>query len=58
MTTRTWAEIRADMLSRLSPEERARWEKTVRAAVDRYLSEIRRYRGIHRIRKMYRVRRR
>lgn len=53
---RTWAEVKASMVEGMTPVQRARWAKSLRLAGIRYHSEIRKYRGIPRLREMYRRR--
>lgn len=53
-----WAEVRARMLAEMTPAQRARWERELKKARDRYRSEIRKYRGIDKIRQAYRRRNR
>lgn len=55
---RTWTEVKARMLADMTPVERIRGEKALQHARARYINEIRRYRGINRIREMYRRRKR
>lgn len=56
--TRLWTHVRAQMTEHLSHEQRGRWDKALKLAKIRYASEIRKYRKIDRLRKMYRRRKR
>lgn len=48
-----WEEVKRRHLDSLPPRLRARWSRECRKARDRYRSEIREYRGIPRLRRMY-----
>lgn len=56
--TRRWEQVKADLLADMTPAQRILWDQAVAAARKRYVVEIRRYRGIPRIRAMYRRRKR
>lgn len=51
-----WPVTKAKMTAHMTPEERARWDKALDRAAQRYHNEIRKYRGIPRLREMYRRR--
>lgn len=53
-----WHITKAKMTAHMTPEEYARWDKALDRARARYTSEIRKYRGIPRLREMYRRRNR
>lgn len=53
---RSWREVKAEMRAQLTPAQRARWDRELKKARDRYRSEIRKYRGIDKIRAAYRRR--
>lgn len=58
MSLTPWSVVKARLTAHMTGEERARWDKALDRARQRYVSEIRVYRGIDRIRRMYRARRR
>lgn len=51
-----WAEVKARIVADMTPEQRDRWDKALDRARKRYINEIRKYRGIPRLRAMYRRR--
>lgn len=55
--TRPWSEVRERMFEELGVPRR-KWEKALSRARVRYRSEIRKHRGINRLRAMYRRRKR
>ena len=49
-----WSEVKARMLASCSPAQRAAYARELNKARDRYRSDVRKFRGIDRIRRMYR----
>lgn len=56
--TRSWTDVKSEIMSYLTPEQQTRWDKAYKRAKVRYRNEIRKYRGIPRLREMYRRRNR
>lgn len=48
-----WREVRERMLASCSPRRRAAYARALNKARDRYRSEVRKYRGIDRLRRAY-----
>ena len=54
----TWDEVKAEMARDWTEEQWAEWDRAMRGARTRYASEIRKYRGLDRVRALYRRRKR
>lgn len=53
-----WSVVKAKLMAHMTDDEKARYEAALDRARQRYVSEIRKHRGINRIRAMYRRRKR